>query len=180
MLIPLYLLALGAVVAGFVFEGFFIGDEEKLFWGASLYRSPENEIVHHIHDVPLLVKWSATIAMLCGLGLAYLFYIRDRSLPVRLAAMHEPIYKFLLNKWYFDELYDFIFVRPAKWLGRFLWKQGDGFVIDGMGPDGISARVGDMTAQVVRLQSGYVYHYAFAMLIGVAALVSWFTFGGVL
>ncbi len=178
MLIPLYVLAAGAVLAGFVFEPWFIGHEEGLFWGKSIYRAPENEIVHHMHDVPVLVKWSATIAMLSGFALAFLFYIKDTSLPRRLATMHVPIYQFLLNKWYFDELYDFILVRPAKSLGRFLWKSGDGAVIDGLGPDGVSARVGDVTTQVVKLQTGYVYHYAFAMLVGIAALASWFSFGG--
>ncbi len=178
MLVPLYGLAIGAIAAGFVFEHWFIGHEEALFWGKSLYRSPENEIIHHMHDVPVWVKWSATFAMLAGLLLAFLFYIKDTSLPRRFAKMHEPLYNFLLNKWYFDELYDFVFVRPAKALGRFFWKTGDGAVIDGFGPDGVSARVGDVTTQVVKLQTGYVYHYAFAMLIGVAALVSWFSFGG--
>ena len=86
------------------------------------------------------------------------------------------LYTFLYNKWYFDELYDFLFVRPAKRLGRFLWKVGDGMIIDGLGPDGISKRVLDVTRGAVRLQSGYVYHYAFAMLVGVAALVTWFLF----
>ncbi|TIP03559.1 MAG: NADH-quinone oxidoreductase subunit L, partial [Mesorhizobium sp.] len=89
------------------------------------------------------------------------------------AANHRLLYGFLLNKWYFDELYDFLFVRPAKRLGRFLWKTGDGAIIDGLGPDGISARVVDVTNRVVKLQTGYLYHYAFAMLIGVAALVTW-------
>ena len=89
---------------------------------------------------------------------------------------HDWLYRFLLNKWYFDELYDFIFVRPAIWLGRFLWKKGDGWLIDGFGPDGVSARVLDVTERVVRLQSGYLYHYAFAMLIGVAALVTYLMF----
>ena len=116
--------------------------------------------------------------MVLGFLLAGLFYIRNTSLPQKLAAMNWPLYQFLLNKWYFDELYWLVFTRPAMWLGRFLWKKGDGFVIDGMGPDGVSARVIDVTRGVVRLQTGYVYHYAFAMLIGVAALVSWFTFGG--
>ena len=87
------------------------------------------------------------------------------------------LYQFLLNKWYFDELYDLIFVRPTKWLGRFLWKKGDGYIIDGFGPDGVSARVLDVTRNVVRLQTGYLYHYAFAMLIGVAGLITWFMFG---
>jgi NADH-quinone oxidoreductase subunit L len=179
MLVPLYVLAAGAVLSGVIFEHWFIGHEEALFWGKAIYRAPDNEIIHHMHDVPLLVKWSAFIAMISGLGLAVLFYIRDKALPQQLAEQHQPVYQFLLNKWYFDEIYDFLIVRPAKRLGRFLWKQGDGTVIDGWGPDGVSARVGDVTAQVVKLQTGYVYHYAFAMLVGVAALASWFSFGGV-
>jgi NADH-quinone oxidoreductase subunit L len=178
MLIPLYILAIGAVVAGFLFQDFFIGHEEAAFWGKSIYRSTENHLVHEIHDVPAWVKYSPFVAMVLGFLLATLFYIRNTELPKRLAAMHQPIYQFLLNKWYFDELYDLIFVRPAMWLGRFLWKKGDGAVIDGFGPDGVSARVVDVTNRVVRLQTGYVYHYAFAMLIGVAAIVSWFSFGG--
>jgi NADH-quinone oxidoreductase subunit L len=100
------------------------------------------------------------------------------SLPKRLAEVNEPVYKFLLNKWYFDELYDLIFVRPALRIARFLWRKGDGWLIDGFGPDGVSARVLDVTRGVVRLQSGYVYHYAFAMLIGVAALITWYMFWG--
>jgi NADH-quinone oxidoreductase subunit L len=178
MLIPLYVLAFGAVVAGFAFKEYFIGHEEKLFWGSSLYRSPENEIVEHIHHVPWPVAWAATFAMLAGLGLAVMFYLRDRSLPHRVATMHQPIYQFLLNKWYFDELYDLIFIRPAKWLGRFLWKTGDGAIIDGGGPDGLVSLFGNLARRAVTLQTGYVFHYAFAMLIGVAALVSWFSFGG--
>ncbi len=178
MLVPLYVLALGALIAGFVFKDYFIGHEEAVFWGKSIYRSTENHIIDDIHEVPAWVKYSPFVAMVLGFALAFLFYIRNTELPRRLAAMHQPIYQFLLNKWYFDELYDLIFVRPAMWLGRFFWKKGDGTVIDGFGPDGVSARVGDITSQVVRLQSGYVYHYAFAMLIGVAAFVSWFTFGG--
>ncbi|MGZ5867409.1 MAG: NADH-quinone oxidoreductase subunit L, partial [Xanthobacteraceae bacterium] len=117
-----------------------------------------------------------TVAMVIGFGIAWLFYIRRPSLPVELARQHQGLYQFLLNKWYFDELYDFIFVRPTKWLGRFLWKRGDGWLIDGFGPDGVSARVLDVTRETIRIQSGYLYHYAFSMLIGVAALVTWFMF----
>ncbi|MFL5259492.1 MAG: NADH-quinone oxidoreductase subunit L [Hyphomicrobiales bacterium] len=178
MLIPLYLLALGALVAGFAFRGFFIGHDEALFWGTSLYRAPENRIVEEMHRVPELIGLAPTIAMILGFALSYWFYIRRTDLPAKLAAQNEPLYKFLLNKWYFDEIYDFLFVRPAMWLGRFLWRKGDGWFIDGLGPDGVSARVIDVTRGVVRLQTGYVFHYAFAMLIGVAALVTWFMFGG--
>jgi NADH-quinone oxidoreductase subunit L len=175
MLIPLYLLAIGAIAAGFLFKEFFIGHGFKEFWGKSL---AENEIMHAFHEVPFLVVISPFIAMALGFALAWLFYIRDTSLPQRLAAMHLPVYKFLLNKWYFDELYDLLFVKPAFWLGRLFWKQGDGATIDGLGPDGVSARVIDVARGAVRVQTGYVYHYAFAMLIGVAALISWFTFAG--
>ncbi len=178
MLVPLYVLAAGALLAGVIFAPYFIGHEEALFWGSAIYRASGNEIIHHIHDVPFWVKAAPFVVMVLGFLLAFLFYIRDTSLPKKLAALNAPLYQFLLNKWYFDELYWLIFTRPAMRLGRFLWKKGDGFVIDGMGPDGVSARVIDVTRGVVRLQTGYVYHYAFAMLIGVAALVSWFTFGG--
>ena len=101
-----------------------------------------------------------------------------RAFRSRSRASTSTLYRFLLNKWYFDELYDLLFVRPALWLGRVLWKGGDGWLIDGFGPDGVSARVLDVTRNVVRLQTGYLYHYAFAMLIGVAALITWFMFAG--
>ena len=116
--------------------------------------------------------------MAIGFLVAWQFYIRRPDMPAELAAQHDVLYRFLLNKWYFDEIYDLLFVRPALWLGRLLWKGGDGCVIDGLGPDGVSARVLDVTRNVVRLQTGYLYHYAFAMLIGVAALITWFMFAG--
>ncbi len=175
MLIPLYVLAAGALVAGFVFKDYFIGHEFKEFWHGAI---AENEIMHTMHDVPAWVVWSPFAAMTLGFALAFLFYIRNTVLPVMLAEQHWPLYKFLLNKWYFDELYDLIFVRPAMWIGRFFWKKGDGTVIDGFGPDGISSVVGDVTRGVIKLQTGYVYHYAFAMMIGIAAFISWFAFGG--
>ena len=125
------------------------------------------------------MKWSPFVMMVLGLAIAAQFYLRDPSMPVKLARDHQLLYRFLLNKWYFDELYDFIFVRPTKWLGYTLWKRGDGWLIDGFGPDGVSARVLDVTRNVVRLQTGYLYHYAFAMLIGAALLTTWFMFAGV-
>jgi NADH-quinone oxidoreductase subunit L len=109
---------------------------------------------------------------------AYQFYIRRPDIPEALARDQNLLYRFLLNKWYFDEIYDFLLVRPTIWLGRLFWKGGDGFIIDGFGPDGVSARVLDVTRNVIRLQTGYLYHYAFAMLIGVAAAITWFMFAG--
>jgi NADH-quinone oxidoreductase subunit L len=135
-------------------------------------------ILEDMEHMPALLGYLPTVMMALGLLVSYIFYIRRPYLPVELANQQPMLYQFLLNKWYFDELYDLIFVRTAKWIGRFLWKKGDGFVIDGFGPDGVSARVLDVTRNVVRLQTGYLYHYAFAMLIGVAAFVTWFMFAG--
>jgi NADH-quinone oxidoreductase subunit L len=173
MLVPLYVLAAGALFAGIIFHGAFIGEGYAEFWKASLFTLPDNHILHEIHELPLWVELAPFVAMVIGLLVAWKFYIRSPELPRSVAANHRLLYAFLLNKWYFDELYDFLFVQPAKRLGRFLWKTGDGTIIDGLGPDGISARVVDVTNRVVKLQTGYLYHYAFAMLIGVAALVTW-------
>ncbi|OHV61237.1 NADH-quinone oxidoreductase subunit L [Mesorhizobium sp. LCM 4577] len=173
MLVPLYVLAAGALFAGVIFHGAFIGEGYAEFWKASLFTLPDNHILHEIHELPLWVELAPFVAMVIGLLVAWQFYIRKPETPKELAAQHRGLYAFLLNKWYFDELYDFLFVQPAKRLGRFLWKTGDGAIIDGLGPDGVSARVIDVTNRVVKLQTGYLYHYAFAMLIGVAALVTW-------
>ncbi len=177
MLVPLFILAAGALFAGIGFQSYFIGGNYDKFWQAALFTLPDNHILHAFHDVPLWVKFSPFVAMILGFLVAYQFYIRSPETPKWLAAQHRGLYAFLLNKWYFDELYDFLFVRPAKRLGTFLWKKGDGAIIDGLGPDGVSARVIDVTNRVVKLQTGYLYHYAFAMLIGVAALVTWMMFG---
>lgn len=173
MLVPLFILAAGALFAGVIFHGAFIGEGYAEFWKASLFTLPDNHILHEIHELPLWVELAPFIAMLIGFAMAWKFYIRSPELPRSVAANHRLLYAFLLNKWYFDELYDVLFVRPAKALGHFLWKTGDGTIIDGLGPDGVSARVVDVTNRVVKLQTGYLYHYAFAMLIGVAALVTW-------
>jgi NADH-quinone oxidoreductase subunit L len=178
MLVPLFILALGAFAAGFAFQSLFIGHDYQAFWRASLSQAKDNHIMHAMHEVPEWVSLSPTVAMLAGVGLAYLYYIAVPALPAATARAFRPLYLFLLNKWYFDELYDWLFVRPAMRLGRILWKGGDGAVIDGLGPDGIASRVLWTTGRVVRLQTGYVYHYAFAMLIGVALLVTWFMFYG--
>jgi NADH-quinone oxidoreductase subunit L len=121
---------------------------------------------------------AADLMLAIGWGIAAYIYLLHPEIAPRLARQHEALYRFLLNKWYFDELYDLIFVRPVLWIGRVFWKGGDGYVIDGFGPDGISARVLDVTRNVVRLQTGYLYHYAFAMLIGAAAFITWFMFSG--
>ena len=177
MLVPLGLLALGAVFAGIVFAPYFIGHGEEEFWGKALHKAVGNHILHAMHEVPAWVGFMPFLAMLTGFVTAYVYYIQAPWLPAATARTFKPLYLFLLNKWYFDELYDWLFVRPAFAIGRFFWKGGDGAVIDGT-IDGAAAGVGRITGRVVRLQTGYVYTYAFAMLIGVAALLSWLMFTG--
>ncbi|MDQ0468892.1 NADH-quinone oxidoreductase subunit L [Labrys wisconsinensis] len=179
MTIPLMVLAVGAVLAGMVFHPWFATHEGmESFWREAIVMRPDNHVLTAMEEVPWWVKLSPFVMMLIGFATAWYMYIRDPRVPVALAEQNPFLYRFLLNKWYFDELYDWLLVRPAMRLGRFLWKKGDGWTIDGLGPDGVSARVVDVTNRVVKLQSGYLYHYAFTMLIGVAALFTWYMFGG--
>lgn len=175
MLIPIGVLAVGSIMAGFPFKELFAGHGIEEFFRESVKMNPH--IIEEMHHIPETIAFLPTVMMVLGFLVSYMFYIRRPYLPVELAKTQPMLYQFLLNKWYFDELYDFIFVRPAKWIGYQLWKKGDGFIIDGLGPDGISARVLDITRNVVKIQTGYLYHYAFAMLIGAAGLITWFMFG---
>jgi NADH-quinone oxidoreductase subunit L len=173
MMVPLYVLAAGAIAAGFLFYPLFLGEGAAEFWReAVVFHEAEHP------EIPLWVLFAPLAASLLGLAIAYYYYILHPELPPAMAAKRGMLYVFLYNKWYFDELYDAIFVKPARRIARFLWKTGDQKIIDGLGPDGVSARVLDATRGAVRLQSGYVYHYAFAMLMGAAALLTWFLFSG--
>ena len=173
MLIPLYILGVGAVLAGVVFVDLFFGHAEHVvhFFAGSLVVNAE--MLDAAHHVPTWVKWSATVAMILGFVAAWWMYIKDPAMPGRVAATNPGLYRFLLNKWYFDELYDRIFVKPALWVGRALWKGFDDWLVDQTITEGLGNRVKDVTSRVVKLQSGYLYHYAFAMLIGIAALLTW-------
>lgn len=173
MLVPLALLTIGAVLAGFVFHNQFIEAEAgKAFWANSTLYFNEH-LMHAMHEVPLWVKLSSTAAMLIGLTTAFIMYQRSDHAPQRLAATFAPIYRFFLNKWYFDELYNLIFVRPAFWMGRLFWNQGDIGIIDRFGPNGSAAVVSFGSKMAVRLQSGYLYTYALVMLLGLVIAVSW-------
>jgi NADH-quinone oxidoreductase subunit L len=176
MLIPLFVLALGCVLAGYPFLTIFAGSGVENFFGESLAVGGSNTILEQMEHVSTAVSVLPSVLMAVGFAVAWLFYIARPELPVELARQHEVLYRFLLNKWYFDELYNAVIVRPTLWIGRLLWKGGDGWLIDGFGPDGVSALVLDLTRNVVRLQTGYMYHYAFAMLIGVAVFMTWFTY----
>ncbi|GGH57169.1 NADH-quinone oxidoreductase subunit L [Frigidibacter albus] len=232
MLIPLGVLALGAVFSGMLWYNSFFGDHDDVatFFGmphhaeaseggehaaegagaetaeaapvagadgaaatevapadhaaathnpvGAIYLHPDNHVMEDAHHSPVWVKVSPFVAMVIGLATAWLFYIRDPSLPGRLAALQPALYRFLLNKWYFDEIYEVLFVRPAKWLGRFLWKRGDGDVIDGSINGVALGIIPFFTRLSARAQSGYLFHYAFAMVIGIAVLITWMTLSG--
>ncbi len=172
MLVPLGVLSLGAIFAGWVFSHAFI--ESGDFWGASIFYN--EALMHEIHEVPLWVKLAATVVMIIGFIIAWFGYIRDSSFPGKVADQLGPIYKFVANKWYFDELYNLIFVKPAFWLGRKFWIIGDQGIIDRFGPNGAAWVVEQGAAGAKKFQSGYLNSYALVMLIGLVAAVSWVLF----
>jgi NADH-quinone oxidoreductase subunit L len=177
MLVPLLLLAVGAVFAGTVFAPSFIGHHWEEFWNGAIVNAAHNHIMHHVHEVPGWVPLAPTIVGLGGIALAYVMYMFAPSLPGALANALPGVHRFLLNKWYFDELYDAIFVRPAQALARGFWKIGDVRIIDGV-PNGLAASVAGAARQAVALQTGRVASYAFTMIVGLVLLVSLLLFGG--
>lgn len=172
MWVPLIGLAIGAIAIGYLMLPMVSADVD--FWGTSILVLPTHTALAEAHHVAFWVKALPMAVGVLGIAGAYLFYVLRPEWPAIVAARGRPVYLFLLNKWYFDELYDVLFVRPARYLGRNLWKQGDGAVIDGIGPDGLAAVTLSVARRAVRLQSGYIYHYAFAMLLGLAAIVTWY------
>ncbi len=175
MLVPLGVLAIGAVLSGVLGYNYFFGEGVGEWFGSAVYTNHEtNSVIHDAHGVPTWVKLAPFVAMVLGTALAWLFYIARPALPKRLAATHHGLYRFLLNKWYFDEVYDFLFVKPAFKLGNFLWKKGDGKVIDG-GLNGLALGIIPWFTKLAgRWQSGYVFTYALAMILGIGGLITWF------
>jgi NADH-quinone oxidoreductase subunit L len=178
MLVPIFILAAGATVAGFLFEKYFVGAARAGFWKGSILVLAGHHNVAGAHQTPEFIALLPTLFALAGIAVAYVGYILRPELPGRLALRFRALYLLVLNKFYFDEAYDRLFVRSAFLLGDGLWKSGDGAVIDGLGPDGIAAATRDLARQASRFQSGYVYHYAFVMLIGVVGLITWYLVRG--
>ena len=171
MLIPLFVLAFGAIFAGFIFYPYFLGHHAGEFWDHAI---PFHE--GH-HDFPAWVLWAPLIVTVTGFILAVLFYLWK---PGAAKAMAKgPVWSFLYNKWFFDELYDFIFVKGARALGDLFWKVGDKRLIDGLGPDGVAATSNFFSRQVRRLQTGFVYHYSFIMLIAAVAFGAYAILAGI-
>ena len=172
MLVPLLVLTLGAIFAGYVFHHAFIDAEHGGdFWKGSL--AFDEHLMHAMHGVPLWVKLSATAVMLLGLLTATWAYIWNPAIPAKFVGQFRLLHQFLLNKWYFDELYRYVFIIPAMWLGGFFWKRGDQGTIDRFGPNGFAALVAGGSKLTARLQSGYIYTYALVMLLGLAAAATW-------
>ena len=174
MTVPLMLLAAGAIVSGYLLLPM-IGEHGGVF-GHSILVLEQHNALEAAHHSPFWVKALPTVMAVLGIGAAYFLYLVRPDLPAKLAKALRPLYLFSYNKWYFDELYDFLFVGPAKYLGYELWKRGDGGLIDGIGPDGVAGAAKAITQRAGRLQTGYLYHYAFAMLVGVALIVTWCLF----
>jgi NADH-quinone oxidoreductase subunit L len=171
MLIPLGVLATGAVLAGFVFHHDFISGGDGAFWKGSLAFS--EHLIHEMHAVPLWVKWAPFTVMALGLLIAWYAYLRNPRFPQVFVEQFRVVYDFVYHKWYFDELYDLIFVRPAFWLGRVFWKGGDEGIIDRFGPDGAAWVVARGSRVAQKVQTGYVYSYALVMLLGLVGAVTW-------
>ena len=170
MLVPLIILATGAMLAGWILYPSFIGANAHQFWNGAVFNGPHNDVIENLENVPGWVDLSPLVTGLAGIALAFVMYILSPQLPVRLAQTFGGVYRFLLNKWYFDELYNTIFVQPAFRLARLFWQVGDATVIDGV-PNGLAALTSDGSRQVVRIQTGSLAVYAFVMLIGVVVLV---------
>jgi NADH-quinone oxidoreductase subunit L len=177
MLIPLFVLAAGAAAAGMMFEGWFVGPERAEFWKHAILVLPAHDSIARSESLTGIIDYLPLIAGVLGIATAYVCYSVDTTIPARWSMQYRALYLFLVNKWYFDELYDRVFVKSAFSLGDGLWKTGDGATIDGT-IDSIAAATSELAREASRLQTGYVYHYAFAMLIGVVVLVTWYLLPG--
>jgi NADH-quinone oxidoreductase subunit L len=169
MLVPLLFLALGAIFAGYAFKDYFIGSQFIQFWNNSIFFLKEF-VLHH---PPLWFLLLTPILVLLAIPLSYYFFVKDKKSLDSFIEINKPLYNFLVNKWYFDELYDFLFVKPAKKIGSFFWKIGDGTIIDGFGPDGLTKLIKSVSDKAVQFQSGFLYHYAFVILIGLSVLLTY-------
>ena len=172
MLVPLFVLGAGALLAGWLWHGAFVEAEEgAAFWRGSL--AFDTHLMHALHEVPAWVVWTPSVAFFAGLGLAWHVFLNKPSIPLWWKREVPGLYDFLLKKWYFDELYNAVFVKPALWFGQAFWTRGDQQTIDRFGPNGAADVVVAGAATLRRFQSGYVYSYALVMLVGLAAAAAW-------
>jgi NADH-quinone oxidoreductase subunit L len=176
MLIPLLVLSLGAIFAGGVFTKMFVGEGQAEFWRGAITTSASNHVLSEDIRLPLWANLAPVTMGLLGLLIAAAFYLWNQGVAAKMAGRKGPLWTFLYNKWFFDELYNLVFVKGAKALGDLFWKVGDQKLIDGLGPNGAAWASLASAKRLVRIQSGYVYHYAFVMLLGVAGLLTWVVF----
>tara|TARA_B100000214_G_C23760334_1_gene531943 strand:- start:236 stop:760 length:525 start_codon:yes stop_codon:yes gene_type:complete len=169
MIIPLIILAIGAIFAGLLFKDLFIGHEISYeFWGSSIkFLEPLSK-----NHPPTWFLFLTPVLVILSIPFSFYLFVINKKIPEEIVNMNKPLYKFLLHKWYFDEFYDYVFVNPSKKIGRFFWKKVDGSVIDKFGPDGVSQIIKNFSIKAVKFQSGYIYQYAFIMLIGFSLLLT--------
>jgi len=172
MLIPLMVLGAGSLFSGYVLYDLFVGVDTS-FWGSAIFVLPEDEVVAAAHYLGHWIEWVATFLALLGIGLAYFLYVATKNWPEWLSTTFRPIYTFFSHNCYFDEVYDRLLTRPSLKLGKFLWEEGDQDTIDGLGPNGLASLSTLSGRLLCRLQTGYVYHYAFAMIIGLVLMIGW-------
>ncbi len=177
MIGPILLLGLGSIFSGILFKKYFIGDYRDSFWLDAIFIEPDNTVLNEIHNVPYWVPLVPSLMLFLGLSLAIYAYIINTNWVNNMATMHGSIYRFLLHKWYFDELYSKIIVKPYRCLGYILWKKGDQGLIDKFGPDGLASLATKISGFCARIQTGYIYHYAFAMVLGLTILLSLLVIG---
>lgn len=176
MRIPLLALAVGAIASGYLFHEQFVGEGREVFWRAAIFNAPSNHVLDQLRDTPTWVVWAPLVLSIAGLLGAYYVYVLKEGLGARIAERRGPLWILFYNKWFFDEIYDATFVKGAKALGDFFWKVGDQTIIDGGGPNGFAAISAFIGRRVGRWQTGYVYTYAFVMLLGVAGLLTFALF----
>ena len=173
VILPLLALSVGAIFAGGVFVEKFIGEERGEFWGKAIFTGAGNTVLENLHHIPEWVTLAPLVVSVIGLIAAWYVYVLREGMGARIAAGKGPLWTFFYNKWFFDELYEATFVRAARFLGDLFWKGGDQKVIDGLGPNGVAAASYLVGRRTGRLQTGYLYHYAFVMLLGVAGLLTY-------
>ncbi len=171
MLFPLFFLAIGAVLSGWFFVDLFVGKNWDDFWEQSLFILAGNDAFINSHFVPKWVKSFPIVLAIIGISIATIFYVLIPDLPIIVSKKFKPIYLLFFNKWYFDEIYTFIFVKPTKLSSIFLWKIFDKKIIDGFGPDGVSSKILKLSRLSSKLHSGYVFHYSFGMFVGLTSLI---------
>ena len=172
------MVATTTIFSGWFFKEMFVGINWDYFWSNSIFILTGNDAIYNAHNVPKWVKLLPIVLAIIGISVATVFYVLIPDLPSKVSKKFKILYILFHNKWFFDEVYNYIFVRPTLLLGQIFWKRGDENIINKFGPDGISKQVMRVTKKIVQLQSGLIYHYAFSMIIGLTFIITFYIIVG--